>query len=73
MAPNLNLRDVVTPTITSLELQNFLPDNRKLRRSRLDEIITRLDHLPVIDRRSADEILGYTEEGLFGSSLIDTP
>ena len=73
MAPNLNLRDVVTPTITSLELQNFLPDNRKLRRSRLDEIITRLDHLPVIDRRSADEILGYTEEGLFGSSLIATP
>ena len=49
-----------------LERQHFLTGGKKMRRARLDEIIARLDQLPVIDGRSADEILGYTEEGLFG-------
>lgn len=30
----------------------------------LEEIISRVDRLPVLDSRSADEILGYDEHGL---------
>lgn len=32
--------------------------------SQLEEILRRVDQLPVIDARSADEILGYDEDGL---------
>ncbi|MBZ5679477.1 MAG: type II toxin-antitoxin system VapB family antitoxin [Acidobacteriia bacterium] len=32
--------------------------------SQLEEILRRVDQLPVLDRRSADEILGYDEHGL---------
>jgi antitoxin VapB len=32
--------------------------------SQLDEILRRVDQLPVLDSRSADEILGYDEHGL---------
>lgn len=36
---------------------------RNLRRD-LDEILARVDALPELDTRSADEILGYDENGL---------
>jgi antitoxin VapB len=32
--------------------------------SQLEEILHRVDQLPVLDSRSADEILGYDEHGL---------
>ncbi len=32
--------------------------------SQLDDILRRVDQLPVIDSRSADEIVGYDEHGL---------
>lgn len=32
--------------------------------SQLEEILNRVDRLPVLDARSADEILGYDEHGL---------
>jgi antitoxin VapB len=36
---------------------------RNLRRD-IDEILARVDALPELDNRSADEILGYDENGL---------
>lgn len=33
-------------------------------RSHLDEILQRVDRLPVLDSRTPDEILGYDEHGL---------
>ena len=33
-------------------------------RNHLDEILQRVDQLPVLDSRSPDEILGYDEHGL---------
>jgi antitoxin VapB len=33
-------------------------------RSQLEEIISRVDRLPVLDSRTPDEILGYDEHGL---------
>jgi antitoxin VapB len=32
--------------------------------SQLEEILRRVDQLPILDSRSADEILGYDEHGL---------
>lgn len=32
--------------------------------SQLEEILNRVDRLPVLDTRSTDEILGYDEHGL---------
>jgi antitoxin VapB len=32
--------------------------------NQIDEILARVDQLPVLDARSADEIIGYDENGL---------
>ncbi len=32
--------------------------------SQLDEILARVDQLPILDSRTADEIVGYDENGL---------
>ncbi len=32
--------------------------------SQLDEILSRVDQLPILDARTPDEILGYDERGL---------
>jgi len=32
--------------------------------SQLEEILRRVDRLPILDERTADEILGYDEHGL---------
>jgi len=37
---------------------------RKINRAKLDEILARVDALPILDNRSMDEILGYDEFGL---------
>jgi antitoxin VapB len=36
----------------------------RLRAERLSEIVRRVDALPVLDRRSEDDILGYNQHGL---------
>jgi antitoxin VapB len=36
----------------------------RLRAERLNEIVHRVDALPVLDRRSEDDILGYNQHGL---------
>lgn len=49
--------------ITSLERR--LADERRLRRRRsVDDLVDRFRRLPVLDPRSADEIIGYDENGL---------
>lgn len=37
---------------------------RQILTRQLDEILHRVDQLPVVDSRSAEEILGYDENGL---------
>ncbi len=36
----------------------------QLVREQIEEILRRVDQLPVLDRRSPDEIIGYDEHGL---------
>lgn len=36
----------------------------KILTGQLEEILRRVDRLPVLDERTADEILGYDEQGL---------
>jgi antitoxin VapB len=68
-------REIATKTGESLTgaiqkaLQERLDRIRRERRSQilasqLQEILRRVDQLPVLDSRSADEILGYDEHGL---------
>ena len=55
----------LTDTVVhSLELR--LADERLARRRRrsIDDLVERFGQLPVLDSRSADEILGYDEDGL---------
>ena len=37
---------------------------RQVIRTQLDDILRRVDRLPVVDSRTPDEILGYDENGL---------
>jgi hypothetical protein len=39
--------------------------NRKIDWEAINEILDRVDKLPVLDSRSDDEIIGYNEFGLF--------
>jgi antitoxin VapB len=56
--------ETITDTvITSLERR--LAEVRRLRRRRsIDDLVERFQKLPVLDPRSADEIIGYDENGL---------
>jgi len=38
--------------------------NSQILSSQLEEILRRVDQLPILDSRTADEILGYDEHGL---------
>jgi len=50
----------------SKELRRSVPPKSDPRLMRdLGRILERIDRLPVLDTRSADEILGYTENGTF--------
>ena len=40
-------------------------DRRKVDWEAINEILDRVDNLPILDSRSADEIIGYNEIGLF--------
>ena len=50
----------------SKELRRSLPPKSDPRLMQdLGKILDRIDRLPVLDTRSADEILGFTENGTF--------
>lgn len=54
----------ITDAVTaSLEAQLEL-ENRRRRRQGLGDIVERFRELPVLDGRTADEILGYGDHGL---------
>ena len=40
-------------------------DDKEKRLARIYAILEEIDKLPVLDNRSADEIIGYDENGLF--------
>ncbi len=41
-------------------------ERRRVPVSQIEEILRRVDAMPEVDNRSADEILGYDEHGLAG-------
>lgn len=47
-------------------LERRLAEERRSRRRRrsIDDLVDRFNQLPVLDSRSADEIVGYDEHGL---------
>lgn len=47
-------------------LERRLAEERRIRRRRrsIDDLVDRFNQLPVLDNRSADEIVGYDEHGL---------
>jgi len=47
------------------ERRKLRPNEIEARMRRIDEIVEELNRLPVLDDRSADEIIGYNEQGLF--------
>lgn len=55
----------ITDTVIS-SLERRLSEERRLRRRRrsIDDLVERFQKLPVSDARSADEIIGYDENGL---------
>lgn len=54
---------ITDTVITSLERR--LVEERRLRRRRsTDDLVERFQQLPVLDPRSADEIMGYDDAGL---------
>ncbi len=68
-------REVATKTGESLtgaiqkaleeRLERLQADRRRqVIRTQLDDILRRVDRLPVVDSRTPDEILGYNENGL---------
>jgi antitoxin VapB len=36
------------------------------RRQRIDDVLVKIDALPTVDQRSAEEIIGYNDHGHFG-------
>ena len=42
-----------------------MSERRKIDLEAIRKILDRVDNLPVLDSRSADEIIGYNEFGLF--------
>jgi antitoxin VapB len=60
---SLTGESITNIVITSLERR--LAEERRLRRRRsIDDILAIAHSLPVLDSRSADEIIGYDEDGL---------
>jgi antitoxin VapB len=55
----------ITDTVIN-SLERRLSEERRLRRRRrsIDDLVERFQKLPVLDPRSADEIIGYDENGL---------
>jgi antitoxin VapB len=55
----------ITDTVIN-SLERRLSEERRLRRRRrsIDDLVERFQKLPILDPRSADEIIGYDENGL---------
>lgn len=54
---------ITDTVITSLE-RRLAEERRRRRRRSVDDLVERFRELPVLDPRSADEIIGYDENGL---------
>ena len=54
---------ITDAVVASLEARLEL-ERRRRRQAGLGDIVERFGRLPVLDERSADEILGYDEDGL---------
>ncbi len=48
--------------VTKSEYQ--YPERKRGREAKIEELLRRVDTLPVLDDRTEDEILGYDENGL---------
>jgi antitoxin VapB len=60
---SLTGESITETVITSLERR--LAEERRVRRRRsVDDLVERFRELPILDSRSADEIIGYDENGL---------
>ena len=54
---------ITDTVITSLE-RRLAEERRRRRRRSVDDLVQRFRELPVLDPRTADEIIGYDENGL---------
>ena len=50
---------------TPLPPRDLSPEEREARLRKMEEIAKRAAALPVLDNRSADEIIGYDEKGMW--------
>jgi antitoxin VapB len=60
---SLTGESITETVITSLE-RRLAEEQRMRRRRSVDDLVERFRELPVLDARSADEIIGYDENGL---------
>ncbi|GJG85570.1 antitoxin [Gemmatimonadetes bacterium T265] len=58
------VRNAVLAQTPATEPEQAPPEEQARRHAILVEIARRMDALPVLDTRSADEIIGYDENGL---------
>ncbi len=54
----------ITGAVESALEERLEAERRRRRRRSLDDVIERFQRLPVVDDRSAEEILGYGDDGL---------
>jgi antitoxin VapB len=62
------ITDVLTDVLrreVERERRKLKPNDIEARMRRIDEIVKHFNSLPVRDKRSPDEIIGYNEHGLF--------
>lgn len=61
-----NGRDLIAmvPIEDALELQNAGRSTRPIDRAAIRRIVERTQRLPILDDRSPEEILGYSDDGL---------
>ena len=60
---HLTGESITDAVVASLETR-LLSERRRRRAVTLDDIVERFRRLPVLDTRSADDILGYNDHGL---------
>jgi len=56
----------ITATVELALAERLEAERRRRRRRSLDDIVERFRALPILDDRSAEEILGYGDDGLPG-------
>ena len=60
---HLTGESITDAVVASLETR-LMSERRRRRAVTLDDIVERFRRLPVLDARSADDILGYNDHGL---------